>query len=403
MRKVIALGAGILVLMISSFSITASADSTDELKDVRDQRKIINKDLSEAEREIAAILTELETLNSEIERMDAERIDHQQRVVDTEKEIEDTLDEISILDKEMEELDRKIEERNEILKTRMASIQKSGGELTYLEVIFGSSSFSDFINRVSAVNKITNSDAALLEQQEADIQNKAEKQMLVFDKLDDLNALKAEQEEMETFISQQLADSEQKKEAMENKKQELEELTRELEMEASDLASLEGQVKERMAEEERQAEMAAQKEQKTAEPEPAVRQAASEGQSQQNENKDKETTQSSTVEKEEKAKQKNSDKNTFSVTATAYTADCNGCSGITSTGINLKSNPDAKVIAVDPDVIPLHSIVYVEGYGHAIAGDTGGSIKGNKIDVFVPDKQTAANWGIRTVEVTIVK
>jgi 3D (Asp-Asp-Asp) domain-containing protein len=94
---------------------------------------------------------------------------------------------------------------------------------------------------------------------------------------------------------------------------------------------------------------------------------------------------------------------TFSVTATAYTASCDGCSGITATGVNLKENPDAKVIAVDPSVIPLGSKVYVEGYGYATAADTGGAIKGNKIDLFVPTKGEATNWGVRTVNVTIVE
>ncbi|RKQ37956.1 LysM peptidoglycan-binding and 3D domain-containing protein [Oceanobacillus halophilus] len=94
---------------------------------------------------------------------------------------------------------------------------------------------------------------------------------------------------------------------------------------------------------------------------------------------------------------------TFTVEATAYTAYCNGCSGITATGINLKDNPNAKVIAVDPNVIPLGSKVYVEGYGQAIAGDTGGAIKGNKIDIHVPTKDEAYNWGRRSVQVTIVE
>ncbi|OMP66698.1 3D domain-containing protein [Domibacillus epiphyticus] len=93
----------------------------------------------------------------------------------------------------------------------------------------------------------------------------------------------------------------------------------------------------------------------------------------------------------------------ITVKATAYTAYCKGCSGITATGINLKRNPDAKVIAVDPKVIPLGTKVYVEGYGEAIAGDKGGAIKGNKIDVHMPTKQKAKNWGVRTVKVQILK
>ncbi len=92
----------------------------------------------------------------------------------------------------------------------------------------------------------------------------------------------------------------------------------------------------------------------------------------------------------------------FYVTATAYTAYCNGCSGITSTGINLKANPNAKVIAVDPSVIPLGTKVYVEGYGHAIAGDVGSAIKGNKIDVFFPEKSQAYRWGNKRVKIKIL-
>ena len=93
----------------------------------------------------------------------------------------------------------------------------------------------------------------------------------------------------------------------------------------------------------------------------------------------------------------------FKVEATAYTAYCSGCSGITATGINLRANPNLKVIAVDPKVIPLGSRVWVEGYGEAIAGDTGGAIKGNKIDVFFPSQSDALNWGRKTVTIKILK
>ncbi|HWO76062.1 MAG TPA: ubiquitin-like domain-containing protein [Bacillus sp. (in: firmicutes)] len=93
----------------------------------------------------------------------------------------------------------------------------------------------------------------------------------------------------------------------------------------------------------------------------------------------------------------------FYVNSTAYTAFCNGCSGVTATGINLRSNPDIKVIAVDPSVIPLGSKVYVEGYGHAIAADTGSAIKGNKIDVFFATKEEAYRWGVRKVKITILE
>ena len=92
----------------------------------------------------------------------------------------------------------------------------------------------------------------------------------------------------------------------------------------------------------------------------------------------------------------------MNVTATAYTAYCNGCSGTTAYGIDLRANPNQKVIAVDPSVIPLGTRVWVEGYGEAIAGDTGGAIKGNKIDVFIPTKNAAYKWGRKNVKITIL-
>lgn len=93
---------------------------------------------------------------------------------------------------------------------------------------------------------------------------------------------------------------------------------------------------------------------------------------------------------------------TIFMKSTAYTADCSGCSGVTATGINLKKNPNIKVIAVDPNVIPLGTKVHVDGYGYAIAGDTGGAIRGNKIDVFFSSQSKAYAWGSKTVKVKIL-
>lgn len=92
----------------------------------------------------------------------------------------------------------------------------------------------------------------------------------------------------------------------------------------------------------------------------------------------------------------------FYVTATAYTPYCNGCSGTSATGIDLRSNSGLKVIAVDPSVIRLGSKVWVEGYGTAIAADTGGAIKGNKIDVLVQTDAQARNWGRKKVRIKVL-
>lgn len=58
---------------------------------------------------------------------------------------------------------------------------------------------------------------------------------------------------------------------------------------------------------------------------------------------------------------------------------------------------------MDPRVIPYGTKLYVEGYGYAIAEDTGGAIKGNKIDVYFNSAEECSNWGVRYVNVYLLK
>ncbi|PHA01317.1 enterotoxin [Bacillus pseudomycoides] len=98
----------------------------------------------------------------------------------------------------------------------------------------------------------------------------------------------------------------------------------------------------------------------------------------------------------------------LTVEATAYTADPSENGGthgghvLTAMGHDLTANPNMKMVAVDPKVIPLGSKIWVEGYGEAVAGDTGGAIKGNRIDVLVGSDAAANQWGRKHVKVKIL-
>jgi len=89
-------------------------------------------------------------------------------------------------------------------------------------------------------------------------------------------------------------------------------------------------------------------------------------------------------------------------TSTAYCpcAKCCGAyaSGRTSTGMRATKG----VISVDPRVIPLGTRLYVEGYGFAVAGDVGGAIRGNRVDVCFDTHEEAMAWGRRKVKVYIL-
>lgn len=85
------------------------------------------------------------------------------------------------------------------------------------------------------------------------------------------------------------------------------------------------------------------------------------------------------------------------VYATHYDSRCPGCNETTAIGMKAGKG----VIAVDPKVIKLRSKVYVPGYGMAVAGDTGGAIKGNIIDLGFDDARTAG-WSARYVDIYLL-
>lgn len=88
--------------------------------------------------------------------------------------------------------------------------------------------------------------------------------------------------------------------------------------------------------------------------------------------------------------------------ATAYTDDVESQGkwvGETASGMK----PQVGVVAVDPKVIPLGTELFVEGYGNAIAGDVGGAIKGNRVDLFMETRENCMEFGRQNVKVWIIK
>lgn len=96
-------------------------------------------------------------------------------------------------------------------------------------------------------------------------------------------------------------------------------------------------------------------------------------------------------------------------TATAYVADCDGCSGITKTGFDVRrtvTHEGRRVIAVDPAVIALGSTVEIRladgSTFEATALDIGGAIDGAEIDVLMAGIDDARDFGRQAVEVRVI-
>lgn len=98
----------------------------------------------------------------------------------------------------------------------------------------------------------------------------------------------------------------------------------------------------------------------------------------------------------------------LTVTATAYDKSLTENGGHTKTAMGL--NPGYGIVAVDPKVIPLGTKLYIESpdggkswsYGYCIAGDTGGAIKGNKVDLCFETNKECVRFGRRSATVYIL-
>ncbi len=94
----------------------------------------------------------------------------------------------------------------------------------------------------------------------------------------------------------------------------------------------------------------------------------------------------------------------LSCESTAYTADRGNAGTITATGATVNRDPNGySTVAVDPRVIPLGTKLYIEGYGLAIAADTGGAIKGNIVDLYFDTYEECVSWGRRQINVYILQ
>lgn len=88
----------------------------------------------------------------------------------------------------------------------------------------------------------------------------------------------------------------------------------------------------------------------------------------------------------------------FIMESTAYTGGT-----LTATGIApVRDEYGISTIAVDSSIIPLGSLLYIDGYGYAIAADTGAAVQGYIIDLYLNSYDECINWGRQNVSVYLI-
>ncbi|CAM4041107.1 3D domain-containing protein [Bacillus paramycoides] len=403
--------AGIIGL---SSTVAVKAESNDEkLNNMQQQLQQNNADMQKKEqekqavsKEIQGIENELHNLNNTIAKNKEDQAAIQRKIDETHKQIEQKKADIVVLED-------KVLARKDIMKKRMVSVQNSSNTSLVVEVVVESKNFADFIQRMNAVSTILDADKEILRLQEQDLRQIEEDKKAIDEKEASLVVDKQKLAKAQADLQDNLKKRQDNLQTVQAK---YNEIANQINLAAEEKAKVEANMKavqETIAREQEAARIAAEERAKAeaaakAEQEELAKAKAAAKQKEEQTAKPAEPVAKNTAPESKPDPKPAQGGKEFYVTATAYTADPseNGYkSGETvksKLGHDLTANPNMKLIAVDPAVIPLGSTVYVEGYGTAIAGDTGSAIKGHIIDLLMPDSATANNWGRRTVKVTIL-
>ncbi|MED1115959.1 3D domain-containing protein [Bacillus paramycoides] len=403
--------AGIIGL---SSTVAVKAESNDEkLNNMQQQLQQNNADMQKKEqekqavsKEIQGIENELHNLNNTIAKNKEDQAAIQRKIDETHKQIEQKKADIVVLED-------KVLARKDIMKKRMVSVQNSSNTSLVVEVVVESKNFADFIQRMNAVSTILDADKEILRLQEQDLRQIEEDKKAIDEKEASLVVDKQKLAKAQADLQDNLKKRQDNLQTVQAK---YNEIANQINLAAEEKAKVEANMKavqETIAREQEAARIAAEERAKAeaaakAEQEELAKAKAAAKQKEEQTAKPAEPVAKNTAPESKPAPKPAQGGKEFYVTATAYTADPseNGYkSGETvksKLGHDLTANPNMKLIAVDPAVIPLGSTVYVEGYGTAIAGDTGSAIKGHIIDLLMPDSATANKWGRRTVKVTIL-
>jgi peptidoglycan hydrolase CwlO-like protein len=146
----------------------ANSELQNKISDVEKERSETQAEKQETEAELKKLEQEKKALTDEIQRIDNQVADTNQKIREKRAEIEEVKEAIEQLQEEIKVIEERIAERDELLKDRARTMYQSGGSVNYLEVILGAKTFSDFLDRVSALSVIAQQDRNILDAHIAD-------------------------------------------------------------------------------------------------------------------------------------------------------------------------------------------------------------------------------------------
>lgn len=218
---------GVLLLSTTLSGTVASASS---LKDMQDEQKVLqqkqrelNKGIQNKSNEINKKQITKQSIMGQITKLNGEIETNNEKIRDVQEKISETTKEITELRASIKTLEKRIKERDEVLRERVRTMQVKGGDVSYLDVLLGANSFSDFIDRFSAVSTLMDADRKIMQQQKDDMNQLEEEKQMVETKL-------AQQEERKVKLTEM-------KKKLEGQKVEKDKLVDQLETEQAKLTT----------------------------------------------------------------------------------------------------------------------------------------------------------------------
>lgn len=240
-----------VLMLVVTLVIGMALPAFASLDDARDELDEIRREREQMEAEMEAAQSELERLVNRLERLESDLVSAQQTLVRLNREISEAEDliarqakKIEETIKEIEETETYLEEQTEYLEARLQSMYKNG-TVSYLEVLFSATSFTDFLSRFGFLRSLIESDVELveaieaardkLEEDKAFLEAELERQEERRDQLAE-DRVKAEQEQVR--ISDMISEQQRLRDAAQAQMSETEEYIRGLEQDEKHMEDL---------------------------------------------------------------------------------------------------------------------------------------------------------------------
>ena len=372
----------VAVSFIVAQFLVAPAVSASSLENIQEEKNVVEQEITQLQSEVAVSLEEVSEMTVSLEELRQEIEGQRETILETEQDIE--AQEIVV------------QERYEYAADQLQAMQKNEVNQNIIVGLLSAESFTDLLSRMVAVARLTGAS------EERVIEAQTEKE-----KLDTLQEeLVAHKETLDVKETETV----QQKEQLDNKVADLRTKLTTNEKQLVELNAKEESILAEIAAKEAAAKEAAAKkvagEARKAQVSTASAKQSNNSNSNSNSNSSSNSNTSSNsnstqAQSAPAPKQESSSAASWmTFQATGYSTQQAGLSTHTATGIDLRVNP--RVIAVDPSIIPLGSLVEVQGLGVYVAGDTGGAIKGRIIDIHYSSVSQALSWGRRSVNIRVI-